>query len=871
MWNPLTQLFEKFKRQPKKKAEEVAKDTANPLSKDFSESSATQENQRAEMEVTLDNHTIVVLCGPTGSGKSTFASRLLYGVEGEGRTCKIVSSDEIRSRLVSKMGFEYGAEGGRYSPEASAVSKQAFQILNAELESYTQFPVNADVVIVDTTGFSESFRESILALAERNGYRTALVSFEFKSQSDYLKNVKIGEEEVRRDSLSRFRKFVLPRLGGSRYNQRIRVTKFGTWPEVKFRDAPPPEYLFAEGSYMVIGDSHEQVELLKQITDVADAEGRQVIHLGDWIDKGTDPVAAIDFMHGRMKKGDTIITGNHERYVYGVLNGENFPRNMEKEPLNFTSLTVLQDPHLLNRDAVLSKFFDIYEASVPFAVIMGKGRLPIYLSHAPCLNKFLGKNHPEAIRAQRNYKYSGKTDSTEEELKWLFEEADINHPLHIFGHITHFSTSNKILPSIKYKNKVFLDTGAVYGGGLCALRIDDGYINNVLYIKATDAKRGSETRLAKISTNLGLYRKEVSEDDFELTIKERRQLKNLLVNGAKYLSGTMSPSASSEGNIEPLETAYDAFRKAGVKTAVMERKYMGSRCQAYIYKDPSKNWLTSRGGWKIRKVYGATEEEFQAFLQGLTQTHLPEGVESVVLDGELMPWATLGAPLISEQFAQYREVVAYELSSLREAIQGVENLGGEEPEASIFEAGYFQNKADHLAKFKEVLDVFAAPGKLEFKGFSVLLLNEKPFEGSEKESFLKASLGNTQDIITINLEDEVSCEEGRKFFQQTTVELKMEGIVLKPLSCEEGADPNKVPPYMKVRSPEYLRLVYGFDYTDRLDKLIRQKKINQKLSTSIREASMAKELLTANPDRVKSLLIRMIGEIRKETSFDPRL
>lgn len=866
MWNPLKSLFEKFHQ----KEEEQVKDLTNPLSKDYQENSAEKLEEKAETSVELADHTIVVLCGPTGSGKSTFAHRLQSGVLNNARTCKIISSDEIRSRLIGKMGSEYAAEGGRYSPEASAVSAQAFQILQAELEAYTKFPVNTEVVILDTTGFSEKFRENVLELAEKRGYQTALVSFEFKHQSDYLKSTRVGDEEVRRDSLSRFRKHVLPRLGGSRYNQRIRVTKFGSWPDVKFKEAVNPEWLENQGHYMVIGDSHEQIDLVENIVKVADEEGRTVIHLGDWIDKGTDPVSAINYMYDRKIKGDIFIRGNHENYVYGVLQGHDFPRNMEKEPLNFTSLTVLLNSELPNREEILNKFFEIFEASVPFAIIKGGAELPIYLSHAPCENRFLGKTHLEAIRAQRNYKYSGKTTSTKEELQWLFEEADINHPIHIFGHITHFCTG-RILPSIKYKNKVFLDTGAVYGGGLCALRIDDGKITNAIHLKATSAKRGSETRLAQIESNLGLYRKELTEEDFELTAQERRQLKNLLTNGAKYLSGTMSPSASSSEEIEPLSTAYSEFIKAGVKTAVMQRKYMGSRCQAYIYKDPSKNWLTSRGGWKIKRVYGITEEEFQAFVEGLTQTHLPGGAESVVLDGELMPWATLGAPLISEQFVQYQEVVAHELSNLMDATSGIGEIGGESAEASLFGKGFFDGKIDHLSKYRDALNVYAAPGKVEFKGFSVLLVDDKPFAGNEEESFLIASLGNTDDIITIDLEDEESKKAGQAFFEKTTIELKMEGIVLKPLSLKEEADIPRVPPYMKVRSPEYLRLVYGFDYTDRLPQLIKQKKIGQKLRTSIKEHEKAKEMLTASPERIRSLLIGMIGEIRNEKVLDPRL
>ena len=107
-------------------------------------------------------------------------------------------------------------------------------------------------------------------------------------------------------------------------------------------------------------------------------------------------------------------------------------------------------------------------------------------------------------------------------------------------------------------------------------------------------------------------------------------------------------------------------------------------------------------------------------------------------------------------------------------------------------------------------------------------------------------------------------EEGRLCPER--VDKGMEGVVLKPLTPAEG-----VTPYMKVRNPQYLRLIYGYDYSLREEQLIRQKNISGKAAVAVREHAMASRMLTAEDDARRELVVKLIGELKKEAEIDPRL
>lgn len=108
----------------------------------------------------------------------------------------------------------------------------------------------------------------------------------------------------------------------------------------------------------------------------------------------------------------------------------------------------------------------MYEQSIPFACIKTHGKT-IYITHAPCYNKYLGKLDATSQKYQRNFYFASREkDAMVDELSFLKTEEKFSHPTHVFGHVAHG------MKQVEYKNKVWLDTGSVYGNYLTALIID---------------------------------------------------------------------------------------------------------------------------------------------------------------------------------------------------------------------------------------------------------------------------------------------------------------------------------------------------------------------------------------------------------------
>lgn len=80
-----------------------------------------------------------------------------------------------------------------------------------------------------------------------------------------------------------------------------------------------------------------------------------------------------------------------------------------------------------------------------------------YVTHAPCRNKYIGKLDAYSQRHQRNFRLD-RESAYEQQLEFLKEEAEGNHPFHLFGHIAAKQT-------FRIKNKLHLDTEPCTGTG----------------------------------------------------------------------------------------------------------------------------------------------------------------------------------------------------------------------------------------------------------------------------------------------------------------------------------------------------------------------------------------------------------------------
>ena len=87
---------------------------------------------------------------------------------------------------------------------------------------------------------------------------------------------------------------------------------------------------------------------------------------------------------------------------------------------------------------------------------------------------------------------------------------------------------------------------------------------------------------------------------------------------------------------------------------------------------------------------------------------------------------------------------------------------------------------------------------------------------------------------------ETAKEVAESFFKDLVINYRYEGVVVKPLEVRFD-----VIPYFKVRNKEYLRIVYGPNYTEPnvYAKLLERKKIGYKMKLSMRDFLRGWEML----------------------------
>ncbi|GFN31482.1 AAA family ATPase [Paenibacillus xylaniclasticus] len=861
------------------------------------------------MEIKTKMHTIYLLVGATECGKTTFAQEVLLPqlrLEDASRNWRAnvqyLSSDAIRQELL---GYAYD----KYDQVMLEASSHTFQLLFERLKLVTSFPINAEFVVVDTTGLAEDFRSKVRAVAQENNYNVEVILFDYRSRDDYY--VSERSRRLITNHLNRLRKEVLPVLSREGYEQvhKVRAKDFydpGSGAvnpayrvTVQDAEAYVASLLLQEWNYIVVGDVHECVQELQGLLTsygyiidngkllASDAlYSTSVILAGDWIDKGKQTRDIIEFLYDN-REHFLFVMGNHENFVYKYIKGD--IQGIEPELLEayFDSTQVL-----LEDAELLSKFEELVGLSKPFFRYVGAKGPSFYVTHAPCRSKYIGKLDASSLRHQRNFKLD-RSKPFEEQLAFLGEEAVNNHPYHIFGHVA-------AKQPFRIKNKIHIDTGGVQGNMLTSVRI----AGRPLY-------KSHKSQTSALQEELPVLYQEVQGISLqELDDESMRRLRYCSHNRINFISGTMSPADkdAATGQLESLGKGLSYFAERGVTEVVLQPKYMGSRCNVYLHRELNRCYAVSRNGYKIDSV--DLTSVYEALLRKLGAYMDEQGIEILLLDGELLPWKALGEGLIDRQFGPIGRALETEIDFLRN--NGFEQSFNKLVQA--YEASGFEKDQYHLPKntlsekygsstyqtykhvrelreayvtldmheeayvvYKRQLELYAGDAELDYKPFAIL--KEVLTSGEERMPNGRTSdmyrLLNDDECLVLHLSDADAYAQAEQFFAKLTVEEHMEGVVIKPELETDG-----VVPYMKVRNSGYLSIVYGYDYQfpHKYNKLMKQKSISSKLRTSASEHRIGRQMLEVklndiSPDNeaYAQIVAKLLFEVAKEKEIDPRL
>lgn len=238
--------------------------------------------------------------------------------------------------------------------------------------------------------------------------------------------------------------------------------------------------------YIVIGDVHGCVDELKTllsrhnfycnnqnlIETTSKNQNKAIILLGDFIDKSSEDKIkeTIEFIYknyiylNQERERLYLILGNHEDKVY---------RYITKDPsLKITKKSIEERKKYYNSVELLDKnpylkelFIKLYRFSKTWLYYLYDNNFSVTLTHAPCENRYLRRD--DKISKSKMIKCTSRsknpTMSLDELIPFTHIEAEENQHYHIFGHLSQRDIR-------QYKNKICIDTSAIYGGRLsCAI------------------------------------------------------------------------------------------------------------------------------------------------------------------------------------------------------------------------------------------------------------------------------------------------------------------------------------------------------------------------------------------------------------------
>jgi protein phosphatase len=333
-----------------------------------------------------------------------------------------------------------------------------------------------------------------------------------------------------------------------------------------------------------------------------------------------------------------------------------------------------------------------------------------------------------------------------------------------------------------------------------------------------------------------------------------------------YLPPTMSPPATTtrEGLLEHPSEAFDAYRRDGVTRLVCEEKHMGSRAVVVACRDDDaalrrfgvagQGAIFTRTGRGFFSDHSIESAMLNKVLGTIDSLDLWTELESdwLVLDCELLPWSAKAEELLRTQYASVGAAATATLSAEREVWAAVV--------ARIEDAAPFAARADErltmASRFVDAYRRYCWPTigleGLRLAPFQVLAtegrvraLDPHPWHigiGDRLAEVAPDTFRSTRNI-SVDLDDASSETAAVAWWEQLT-NAGGEGMVVKPTDVVAQWKRGIVQPGIKCRGPEYLRIIYGAEYTspNQLSRL-RERGLGHKRSLATREFCLGIEAL----------------------------
>jgi polynucleotide kinase-phosphatase len=413
-------------------------------------------------------------------------------------------------------------------------------------------------------------------------------------------------------------------------------------------------------------------------------------------------------------------------------------------------------------------------------------------------------------------------------------------------------------------NTICLDTGCVFGGDLTALRWPSRELVAVPAAKEyypparpllpdVPERVGDGLALADVTgrrhLDYGYGRTTVAAENAAAALEVMSRFAidpRLLV----WLPPTMAPCSTSsvDGYLEHPTEALADLRGAGVRTVVCEEKHMGSRAVVLVDRDPAAGAIWTRTGRPFFTDDGLRDELLARVGRAVEAAGIfaELGTDRLLLDTELLPWSAKAGGLIREQYAGVgaaaRAALPAALSVLDAAAERGLDVGGLRQrlaERSADVAGYSAAYRAYVRPTAGLDGVTLAP-------FAVLAGSGVSYTDRDHGWHLALAdrlvaadpaLFTPTRRLVVELADPAACAAAVEWWSELTA-AGGEGMVVKPYAGPAATDNagRLVQPGVKCRGREYLRIIYGPEYT-RPEELaaLRQRSLGRKRGLALRE------------------------------------
>jgi protein phosphatase len=818
------------------------------------------------MTIAIPELSLVVLIGASGSGKSTFASRHFLSTE-------VLSSDFCRG-LVADDANDQAATG------------PAFEVLHFIAGKRLDA---GRLTVVDATNVQREARAPLVELARAHDVLPVAIVLDMPERVCAERNAARPDRDFGRHVLRRQRQQLRRSIKGLQREGFRRAFVLRSPEEVEAaevqRDRLWNDRRDDHGPFDIIGDVHgcfdELVILLGELgyevaaggTGARHPDGRRACFVGDLVDRGPDTPRVLRLVMGMSDAGTAIVVpGNHENKLLRALRGH----NLQVTHGLAESLEQLDGETEEFRSAVV----EFLDGLISHFVLDG-GRLVV--AHAGMKEKFQGR----ASGRVRDFALYGETtgETNEFGLPIRYEWADDyrGEAAVVYGHTP--------VPDARWVNNTLcVDTGCVFGGRLTALRWPEKELVSVpagqtyyepvrpFLAPQDQAPPGEEHRPGDVLDVEDVLGKRIIETRLQrsITVREENAIAALEVMSRFavdprwliYLPPTMAPTATSTepGLLEHPAQAFAAYRHDGVGRVMCEEKHMGSRAVVVVCRDgvaavrrfglagPAAGAIYTRTGRAFFNDDRSEAELLERVRRAIDGAGLWDELSTdwLALDCELMPWNAKANELLR---AQYAPVGASGLAATTHAVELLEEardrgvgvgdiLDRTRPRVDMVE-GFVDAYRRYCWDVESVDDLRLA--------VFVVLAGEGNLHAAQTHDWhmdRAARLAKMSDRVImatnhrmVDLSDSASEMEAVAWWE-TMTDAGGEGMVVKPLDSIVGRRRGLVQPGIKVRGREYLRIIYGPEYTseETLARL-RERSLGRKRSLAQREFALGIEAL----------------------------